>query len=120
MRLRTSLSGHAGQVKGLSPAWEHAFDDRAAERERPLPPSDRTPSALDAEDAARELPTLPLEDALQLVHLYAERGSPKFEPAARRWLVRYLTEGTPNLRDFANVTASQTILQVSELKRRRI
>jgi hypothetical protein len=30
-----------------------------------------------AEDAARELPNLALEDALQLVHLYAERGSPK-------------------------------------------
>jgi hypothetical protein len=59
-----------------------------------------------AEDAARELPNLPLEDALQLVHLYAERGSPKFEPAARRWLVRYLSEGTPNLRDVAKVTAS--------------
>jgi hypothetical protein len=41
-----------------------------------------------AEDAARELPNLALEDALQLVHLYAERGSPKFDPAARRWLVR--------------------------------
>jgi hypothetical protein len=39
-----------------------------------------------AEDAARELPNLPLEDALQLVHLYAERGSPKFEQAALRWL----------------------------------
>jgi hypothetical protein len=59
-----------------------------------------------AEDAARELPNLPLEDALQLVHLYAERGSPKFEPAARRWLVRYLTEGTPSLEDAARVTAS--------------
>jgi hypothetical protein len=32
-----------------------------------------------AEDAARDLPNLPLEDALQLVHLYAERGSPKYE-----------------------------------------
>jgi hypothetical protein len=31
-----------------------------------------------AEDAARELSNLPLEDALQLVHLYAERGSPKY------------------------------------------
>ena len=30
-----------------------------------------------AEDAARELPNLSLEDLLQLVHLYAERGSPK-------------------------------------------
>jgi hypothetical protein len=59
-----------------------------------------------AEDAARELSTLPLEDALQLVHLYFERGSPKAEPAARRWLVRYLTEGSPGLRDVAAVTAS--------------
>ena len=59
-----------------------------------------------AEDAARELTNLPLEDALQLIHLYAERGSPKFETAARRWLVRYLTEGKPSIRDVANVTAS--------------
>ncbi len=35
-----------------------------------------------AEDAARELPNLALEDALQLVKLYAERGSPKYEKAA--------------------------------------
>ena len=33
-----------------------------------------------AEDAAGELPNLSLEDALQLFHLYAERGYPKFEP----------------------------------------
>jgi hypothetical protein len=59
-----------------------------------------------AEDAARELPNLPLEDALLLVHLYAERESPKFQPAARRWLVRYLSEGTPSMRDVAKVTAS--------------
>ncbi len=58
-----------------------------------------------AEDAARELPNLSLEEALQLVHLYAKRRSPKFEPAARRWLVRYLTEGTPGLRDVATVAA---------------
>lgn len=58
-----------------------------------------------AEDAARELPNLPLEDALQLVHLYFERASPKAEPAARRWLVRYLTEGSPTVRDVAKVTA---------------
>jgi hypothetical protein len=59
-----------------------------------------------AEDAARELPNLPLEDALQLVHLYAERGSPKYERAAMRWLERYLSEGTPSMRDIARVTAS--------------
>jgi hypothetical protein len=59
-----------------------------------------------AEDAARELAVVPLEDALQLVHLYFVRGSPKAEPAARRWLVRYLTEGSPGMRDIAAVTAS--------------
>jgi hypothetical protein len=59
-----------------------------------------------AEDAARELPNLPLEDALQLVHLYAERGSPKFEKAAIRWLERYLVEGSPRLQHFAEVTVS--------------
>jgi hypothetical protein len=46
-----------------------------------------------------------LEDALQLVHLYAERGSPKYQKAALRWLERYLTEGTPRLRHFAEVAA---------------
>jgi hypothetical protein len=56
-----------------------------------------------AEDAARELPNLPLEDALQLVHLYAERGSPKFEKAALRWLERYLTESSPRIQHFAEV-----------------
>ena len=40
----------------------------------------------------RELPNLPLGDALQRVHLYAERGSPKYEKAAMRWLERYLIE----------------------------
>jgi hypothetical protein len=50
-----------------------------------------------AEDAARELPALSLEDALQLVHLYAEKQSPKYEKAALRWLERYLAEGEPTL-----------------------
>jgi hypothetical protein len=59
-----------------------------------------------AEDAARELPNLPLEDALQLVHLYAERDSPKYERAAMRWLERYLAEGEPRLKHFAEITVS--------------
>jgi hypothetical protein len=56
-----------------------------------------------AEGAARELPNLPLEDLLQLVHLYAERGSPKYEKAALRWLERYLTESSPRLSHFAEI-----------------
>ena len=58
-----------------------------------------------AEDAARELPTLSLEDALQLVHLYGERESPKYERAALRWLERYLAESSPRLQHFAEITA---------------
>jgi hypothetical protein len=45
-----------------------------------------------------ELPNLPLEGAVRFVHLYAERGSPKYEKAALRWLERYLTEDEPKLR----------------------
>ena len=59
-----------------------------------------------AEDAARELPDLSLDDALQLVHLYADQGSPKFDRAALRWLGRYLDEGSPTLAQFAEVTAT--------------
>ena len=58
-----------------------------------------------AEDAARELPHLPLDDALQLVYLYAERGSPKYERAALRWLERYLAERPPTLARLAEVAA---------------
>jgi len=64
-----------------------------------------------AEDAARELPNLPLEDALQLVHLYAERGSPKYEQAALRWLERYLAEGPPRLQHFAEIATSLAKLE---------
>jgi hypothetical protein len=56
-----------------------------------------------AEDAAREMQQLSLEDALQLVHLYAEQDSPKFERAAMRWLERYLVESSPRLVYFAEL-----------------
>jgi hypothetical protein len=52
-----------------------------------------------------ELPNLSLADTLQLVHLYAERGSPKYEKAAMRWLERYLTERSPKLNHFAELVA---------------
>jgi hypothetical protein len=44
-----------------------------------------------------------LRDLLQLVHLYAERGSPKYEKAAMRWLERYLVEREPSLVQFARL-----------------
>jgi hypothetical protein len=59
-----------------------------------------------AEDAAREMPQLSIDDALRLVHMYAEIGSPKFEKAAMRWLERYLTETSPTLHEFAKAVES--------------
>ena len=58
-----------------------------------------------AEDAIRELTIVSLDDALELVHLYAERSSPKFELAARRWLVRYITEASPSLTEVVMTAA---------------
>jgi hypothetical protein len=46
-----------------------------------------------AEQIAREVPNLTLEEALRLLFLYAEQDPIKYERAALRWLVRYLTEG---------------------------
>jgi hypothetical protein len=40
---------------------------------------------------------LPLEDVLQLIHLYAERGSPKHEKAAMRWPERYRSRASQAL-----------------------
>jgi len=51
-------------------------------------------------------------NAPQLVHLYAERGSPKYEKAAVRWLERYLTEGSPKLEHFAEIAASLARLEL--------
>ena len=75
---------------------------------RPRPLAERVlPGPLRlAEDAAREQSNLSLAHALQLVHLYADRGSPSFERAALRWLGRYLDEGSPTLAQFADVTAT--------------
>jgi hypothetical protein len=60
-----------------------------------------------AKDAARELPRLSLDEALQLVHLYAERGSPKYEqagPAMARAVPD--AEREPRLTHFAELTMS--------------
>ena len=52
------------------------------------------------------MPRVPLEDALKLVHLYAEKESPKFERAAMRWIRRYLDEREPTFEAFAKAVAS--------------
>ena len=59
-----------------------------------------------AEDAARELPTLPLEAPCNPCISTSSEDRRRPSRAAWRWLVRYLSEGTPSLRDVAKVTAS--------------
>ena len=49
--------------------------------------------------------------AVQLVRLYAEKESPKYEKAALRWLERYLVEGSPRLEHFAEISASLANLE---------
>src|SRR5690348_7019131 len=52
-----------------------------------------------AETVARDLPRVPLEDALKLTHLYAEKEQwDKFERAAMKWLRRYWTKRSPRSR----------------------
>jgi hypothetical protein len=67
-----------------------------------------------AEAAARDLRKVSLEDALRLVHLYAERGSPKFEKATMRWLERYLAESSPTLENLAKVVRSLECRELDE------
>ena len=59
-----------------------------------------------AETVARDMPHVPLEDALELVYLYAEKESPKYERAAMNILRRYLDEKELTLKNFAKVVRS--------------
>ena len=56
-----------------------------------------------AEAAAFEISFIPLVQARLLVELYAEKGDPKFERAALKYLARYLAEEKPSLTDLAQV-----------------
>jgi hypothetical protein len=67
--------------------------------------ADRHKSPSRWQASARELPNLALEDALSLVRLYGGKESPKYQKAALRWLERYLTEGSPRLEHFADLTS---------------
>ena len=48
---------------------------------------------------------MPLNDARALVELYAEKGDPKFERAALKYLRRYVYEAHPPLADVAALAA---------------
>ena len=56
-----------------------------------------------AEQVAFEVPFIPLTQARELLELYAEKGDPKYERAALKYLRRYLEEADPTLHDVAAV-----------------
>ena len=58
-----------------------------------------------AEQAAFEVPFVPLAEARSLLELYAEKGDPKYERAALKYLRRYLDEASPSLVDVAAIAA---------------
>ena len=58
-----------------------------------------------AEQAAFEVPFVPLAEARALVELYLEKGDRKFERAALRYLRRYIDESDPSLADVVQVAA---------------
>ena len=86
---------------------------RAAGRRADLgrPPGARLKRALaarsltSAEPAAFEIASIQLEQARELVELYAEKGDPKYERAALKYLARYMPEGIPSLADLAQIAA---------------
>jgi len=106
-----------GRERGRTCGGEHLEQIEVA-GQHPLDPAGaiapRRVASEAAEDAARELPNLSLEDALHLVHLYAERESPKFERAALRLLGRYLAESSPTLQSFAEITTALARRQPDE------
>jgi hypothetical protein len=68
-----------------------------------------------AEAAARELGFLSLPNALELVILYAEQDSPKFERAAVRWLARLALERDElRLSDALLAASSLVVLRTAE------
>ena len=58
-----------------------------------------------AEQAAFEIAFISLAQARALVELYAEKGDPKYERAALKYLARYMAEEKPTLADLAQTAA---------------
>ena len=82
----------AASVLELASALRTCVRDIAGLIRHPLPTLDRARNVFLAETAAFEMGSLSLEDAPQLVVLYAEAEDDKFDKAAVRWLGRLLLE----------------------------
>lgn len=101
------------------PSGEHTFYDQGVTSEGR--PGSRLARALErgnltaAEQAAFEIPFIPLTQARQIVELYAEKGDWKYERAALKYLRRYLDEAEPeptlaDVAQLAGVLAERAVL----------
>ena len=79
--------------------------DRPSRRSRPLPPSDRAPSTVDGRGRRSRASEPSARGRAATRPSLRGAASPKYEKAALRWLERYLTEGSPRLQHFAEITA---------------
>ena len=75
---------------------------RAQRHEPPIADGERDGTGRPSVDEVAEAP---LAQARALVELYAEKGDPKYERAALKYLARYLAEGEPSLVDVAQMAA---------------
>jgi hypothetical protein len=73
-------------------AWEHTFVSSSGSAYARFQRAIDRDNVRVAESAAREMGFMSLGNALKLVVLYAEQDSPKFEPAAVKWLARLALE----------------------------
>jgi hypothetical protein len=85
--------------------WEHVFVTAQGSSGAIFWRAVQHGNVIGAEVAAREIPVLPLDYALALVHLYGEKRDRRYERAALRYLERYMAETNPSLDDLAGVAA---------------
>jgi hypothetical protein len=85
--------------------WERVFVTSEGHPDARLQRAPAAGNLTVAEQAAFEVPFVPLADACALVELYAEKGDRKYERAALKYLRRYMDEADPSLADVAQVAA---------------
>ena len=92
-------------MSGRAVMWERVFVTSEGHPGARLRRALAARNLIAAEQAAFEIPFIPLADARALVELYAEKGDRKYERAALKYFVRYLAEANPSLTEAAQVAA---------------
>jgi hypothetical protein len=105
-RRDSEKSSAPGGVGWGFPACEHAFVTAQGSPYSRFRRAIERGLAQKAIDAAMEIPTLRLDDALDLCRVLAVAGDSRYAAAARRWLVRLGQEHQPTLNEIVIATAA--------------